>query len=81
MIPSKLQLEGAAMARTSGTDDIADIAAIKTEEMQQVADIILMAQAAKPTELLAVKAGLDKAFGDAWRRFNLVKGLPLSRKI
>jgi len=57
-----------------------DVAAIMIEEMQQVADIILMAQAAKPTELLAVKAGLDMAFGDAWGRFNPVKGLPPSRK-
>jgi hypothetical protein len=24
---------------------------------------------------LAVKAGLNKAFGDAWRRFNPVKGI------
>ena len=68
------------MVPTTESDDVVDVAAIMIEEMQRVADIILMAQAARPTELLAVKAGLDKVFADAWRRFDPVKGLSPSRK-
>ncbi len=63
------------MAQTSPTNKIVDHAALKIEKMLQVAEIILMAQRAKPNELLAVKAGLDAAFGDDWKRFDPVTGL------
>ncbi len=55
-------------------DRIVTIVSLKIEKMPQVGDIIEMAQHAKPTELLAVKAGLDAAFGDDWKHFD-----PLTR--
>lgn len=63
------------MAETSSSDNPVDLAALKSEKMLQVWDIIRMAQQAKPTELLAIKAGLDAAFGDDWRDFKPSKFL------
>lgn len=63
------------MERTDFLDTAIDLVAIKREAMEQVADIIEMAKRAESTELLAVKAGLDAAFGDDWRQF---KPLPRS---
>ena len=62
-------------------DKVVDVAAIKREEMQQVADIIEMAKRAQATELLAVKAGLDAAFGDAWRGFKSSPQPSMSEKV
>jgi hypothetical protein len=56
-------------------------AAIKLEEMQQVADIIETAKRAQPTELLFGKAGLDDAFGDDCREFKPLPGPPMSQKL
>ena len=58
------------MAQTSSSDATVDHNLLKIEEMLQVADIIAMAQKAKPRELLAIKAGLDRAFGNDWRDFD-----------
>ena len=63
------------MAHASSNDKTVDIVELKIQKMLQVADIIQMAQKAKPTELLAIKAGLDAAFGDDWKHFDPVTGL------
>jgi len=61
------------VAGQNPTDKTFDVAALK--KMLEVADIILIAQRAKPAELLAIKAGLDAAFGDDWRDFKPSKFL------
>jgi hypothetical protein len=68
------------MVRIAFTDKKADVAAIKMQEMEQVADIIEMAKQAEPTELLALKAGLDAAFGDRWREFKPLPRPLMSQK-
>lgn len=57
------------MARTPLKEPMLDVSELKIEQMMQVIDIIRMAQRAKRTELLTIKAGLDAAFGDDWRNF------------
>ncbi len=63
------------MGHASSSDKTVDVAALKIQKMLQVADIIKIAQQAKPTELLAIKAGLDAAFGDDWKDFKPSKFL------
>ncbi len=52
-------------------DKTLEIPALKIQKMLEVADIIQMAQRAKPQEFRAIKAGLDAAFGPDWRDFKL----------
>ncbi len=55
----------------SSIDKTLEVPALKIQKMLEVADIIQMAQRAKPKEFLAIKAGLDAAFGQDWRDFKL----------
>jgi hypothetical protein len=64
------------MTQTCSIDKTIDIPELKIEKMLQVVDIIQMAQRAKPTEFLTIKAGLDAEFGDDWRDFEASNFLP-----
>ena len=61
-------------------DKVIDVAAIKLEEMQQVADIIEIAQRAGRRELMSIKAGLDATFGDDWRDFKPQRAVPCEQQ-
>jgi len=61
------------MAQTRRREATVDLSELKIQEMLQVWDIILIAQRAKPTELLSIKAGLDEAFEDDWRDFRPIR--------